>query len=356
MEIWLLDKDFTPLSVVDSFESLIWTDRFQEYGDFELYMGASSEALADFIPGRYFWYNGSENVMIIENIRISTDVENGDHLTVTGRSLVSILSRRIIWSQTNLTGNLQDGIEKLLNENLINPTDPNRKIDNFIFVKSEDPAITGLTLESQYMGDNLYDAITAVCAEANLGFKVTLNDANQFEFRLYSGVDHSYKQTLNPYVVFSEEFDNLVSADYKEEFSKYANVALVAGEGEGNDKKTTSVGSATGLDRREIFDDESSLSTNTSSGTMSAAEYNLALQQKGYEKIAEINKELKQFDCQIDATRTFLYVQDFYIGDLVTVANDYGLERQARILEYIQSEDVNGMKTYPKFEILDGEE
>ena len=92
----------------------------------------------------------------------------------------------------------------MLNENVISPSDSNRKISNFIFKESTDSAITKLKLEAQYTGDNLYDVIQKICEEQGIGFKITLNDKKQFVFELYAGFDRSYDQTENPYVIFSE--------------------------------------------------------------------------------------------------------------------------------------------------------
>lgn len=137
-----------------------------------------------------------------EKIQITSDTEDGNHVTVTGRSLESILDRRIVWGQKLLSGNLQNGIKTLLNENVISPSDSNRKIPNFIFKESTDPAITKLKLEAQYTGDNLYDVIQKICEEQGIGFKITLNDEKQFVFELYAGSDRSYDQTENPTLYF----------------------------------------------------------------------------------------------------------------------------------------------------------
>jgi hypothetical protein len=65
-----------------------------------------------------------------------------------------------------------------------------------------------------------------------------LNDDNEFVFDLYYGVDHSYEQSANPYIVFSDEYDNLLSSQYEEDYREIATDVLVAGEGEGIDRKT----------------------------------------------------------------------------------------------------------------------
>ena len=47
MEVWILDTDFSSVSVLDTFESLIWTDRYREYGDFEIFAFPTSQLLND---------------------------------------------------------------------------------------------------------------------------------------------------------------------------------------------------------------------------------------------------------------------------------------------------------------------
>ena len=95
-EMYILDESFAHIYLVDAFESMIWTDRYDEAGDFELYLSAESSALGYLKHGYYLWNKHSDRLMIIETIEITTDVENGSHCKVTGRSLESILDRRII--------------------------------------------------------------------------------------------------------------------------------------------------------------------------------------------------------------------------------------------------------------------
>ena len=133
MDIWVLDKTLEANDIVDTFNSLIWTDRYDEYGDFEIYTSVTDQALSLLQMDYYLQSRSSEHVMIIEEVLIDTDPENGNSVTITGRSLESLLSRRIVWTQTLLDGSVQDCIKKLLDENVISPKDVNRKIPNFVF-------------------------------------------------------------------------------------------------------------------------------------------------------------------------------------------------------------------------------
>ena len=355
MELLVLDTEFKSSDTLDIFESLIWTDRYFECGDFEIYTPAESEIMKMLPKGYYLYLKESEHIMIIEDVEIETDAEQGAHLKITGRSLESILDRRIIWGQTILSGSLQDGIKKLLNENVISPSDENRKIPNLNFRDSDDVRIKALTLEAQYYGDNLYDALVDICKSAGIGFKITLENTN-LVFSLYMGIDRSYSQTYNSYVVFSPGFDNLMNSNYIESIKTLKNVTLVAGEGEGSDRKTTTVylgsSSPSGLDRRELFTDASGVSQTVEGGTLSDTEYLSQLAQKGNEELSN-NTETVSFEGEVDISATYVYDSDYFLGDVVQVGNEFGNEARCRITEFVRSQDETGNEYYPTFETLD---
>lgn len=352
MELIVLNTALDAISMVDTYESFIWTDRYYAYGDFELYTIMKEDTLKYIKQDYYLQNRESEHVMIIEKILISSDVENGNHITVTGRSLESILDRRIIWGQKTLSGNLQNGIKNLLDECIISPTDNNRKIENFIFETSTDPAITGLTIDAQYTGDNLYDVIQKICEERNIGFKITLNDNKQFVFKLYMGTDRSYDQTDVPYVIFSPKFENIINSSYIESKSSLKNVTLIGGEGEGASRKYTTVGNGSGLDRREIFTDARDVSSDVGNGVvLTESEYTAQLKQRGKETLTK-NTDVTSFEGKVETTIMFKYGEDFFNGDVVQIANEYGHETKARILEIVMSENEDGISVYPTFKTI----
>jgi len=338
---------------------MIWTDRYNEYGDFEIYLALTnnSDILKYLKEDYYLWLKDSEHSMIIEDLSIDTDIEDGNHLIVTGRSLESILERRIIWGQKVLTGNLQDAIETLLNESIISPSITDRKIDNFIFEPSTDPRITGLTVDAQFTGDNLYVVIKTLCQSHNIGFKIVLNDNNQFVFSLYAGTDRSYNQNINPYVVFSPKFENIINSNYFTSKANLKNVTLVAGEGEGAYRKTTTVGSGSGLNRRELFTDARDISSNIEDGTLTTEQYIEKLKARGIKNLSEHTVKTA-FEGEVEATRLFKYGEDFFIGDIVQIANEYGHEGRVYISELIISQSEDRISIYPTFQIIqeEGEE
>ncbi len=69
-------------------------------------------------------------------------------------------------------------------------------------------------MDIQCIGDNLYDIVYVLCEDARIGFKILPAGAGGFSFQLYSGQDRSYSQNINPPVVFSSQFENLLESNY----------------------------------------------------------------------------------------------------------------------------------------------
>lgn len=219
MQAYLLDKQFFAKEILDEYDSFLWTDRYYECGEFEYYTGATQDKINAWTIGRYLRTSFSDRVMIIENRYIETDEEDGAKLKITGQSGEAILKRRVIIEKVayDKNTNVQGIIKELITKNFINPTDPKRKISNFIFEDSTDSRITAITLKKkkEFYGEEVYTVVQEMCEAYGLGFKVTLNDRNQFVFKLYIGTDRSYAQSALPWVIFSPEFDNIANTDYE---------------------------------------------------------------------------------------------------------------------------------------------
>jgi hypothetical protein len=300
------------------------------------------------------------HLMCIETIQIQTDVEDGDKFIFWGRSAESILDRRIVWDQTNLDGDFQNQCLKLLNDAILTPTDPDRKIANFIFTPSTDTNVTSLTIDTQFTGTSLYEAIKKVCDAQNVGFKILLNPDKQFEMTFYCGVNRSSDQTIVPYVVFSPRFDNLITSDYKYDGTNFKTITMVAGEGEGAERVKTSValpdGAGSGLKRYELYTDARDLSSTTDDPDVPLSEdkYLSLLENRGGSKLEEC-LVTSEFTGKTETTTLFQYKRDFELGDIVTTENAYGINTKSRISEIVISVDSEGVYLYPTFVTLEGE-
>ena len=347
MNIFVLNTNFETVDIIDSYESIIWTDRYNSSGDFEIYTPFDLKLIQFVKQDYYLTILESDHLMIVEGIEILSDAENGNHIRITGHSLESILNRRIIWTQTSVTGSLQDALKQLITAAIISPEIPERQISNFIFQDSEDTRITSLTLEQEYTGDTLYDVVVNACELNNVGFKITLNDSNQFVFQLYMGTDRSYDQTDTnyPYVVFSPNYENIINSNYVDSTELMKNITLVMGEDSGSSRKTITVGSGEGLTRRELYTDARDIPSEK------VTDYDEALRQRGLQGLIE-NSRTVNFEGEVEATKMFVYQEDFFMGDIIQISNEYGIEGAARVVEFVRSEDANGFKQYPTFQAI----
>lgn len=344
MNIYVLNESLERVGIVDGYASIIWTNRYYGYGDFELYLRAAPELITLLQEDYYLVREGKEdNAMIIEAIQITTDSENGNYLTIKGRCLKSLVYRRVIWEQTSLTGKMETCITRLLNENVINPKIADRKILNFSI---DNMTETGVNIDSQYTGDNLGETITAICQNYGFGWDVKLDrEKKRFLFVLYKGTDRSYNQKAIPWVVFSNDYENLLNTSYTYDKSKYANVAQVAGEGEGAARRVQTVGSAANLERYELYVDARDVSSND--GELSDTEYIAQLNERGLEKLAE-QTDTQNFEGET-VDYTYKYGEDYFLGDVVEVVNEYGMQASTRVIEVIESENESGIYTIPTF-------
>lgn len=342
MNLYVLSPNFTRIGVVDSYCSLIWTRRYQDTGDFEIYLPATSDYISLLKAENLIIRDDDDMVCVIEKITFSTDEENGDYLTVTGRSVESYLSRRIVWPQTILDGTAENAIRQLVTDNVIFPENDERRIPNIVlWTFNQFPE----RIDVQMTGDNLLEAIKEICATYNYGFKMVLDEVNgRFLFQIYKGTDRSTEQNETPFVMFSPDYENLVSTEYAYDNTNFKNVAYVAGEGEGKNRKSQIVGNATGLDRRELFVDARNISSND--GEITTETYNLQLCEQGKESLSQ-SIETAAFSGQIASTELYIYKTHYFVGDFVQVENGYGISVKAQILEVVECEDENGYTCLP---------
>lgn len=351
MNIYVLNRSFEIVSVIDDYASLIWTTRYYTSGDFELYVGAKKELLDILQVGYYlvrekdFTESGEfHNVMIIMNREIKTDAENGDAFIFSGKCLKSILDRRIILNQTvfSTSHTVEWDLWKLVKDNFTNASVSARVLE---IKEGTDSIINSHSIDMQITGKSVGEAFLDLCQTYGYGYELYIKN-NSFYMRLYEGLDRSYSQSTNPFVVFSQDFDNLLTCDYVENRDDYANVAIVAGEGEGTARKKQTVGTATGLDRIEIWVDARNASSNN--GQISEADYNAQLRQDGTDALKE-RGVTTSFEGEVNFNVNYELGVDYFLGDVVQIENNYGLTARARIIEIIESEDSNGQTLVPTF-------
>lgn len=345
MKVIIANTNFERIGMIENAE-VIWASRYYKTGDFELYMAATEDNLSYIAQGFYVIRDDDEdNIGVIEDFTINSTPEDGDKITVTGRFASGFyLNSRVVSQQTQMSGNVQKSIRNLVTTNIVNPIDTKRKID-FIELGNVDNSITE-KLTMQTTGDNLLTKVEEISEAMGVGFKMPLRDEKLY-FEMYKGINRSYSQYENPWIIFSDEYDNLKNCEYIQTTSNITNFAYVAGEGEGIDRKIVTAYSSneepTGANRREIWVDQRNISSNNEDIT--EEELTEQMRIEGIENLVGISEA---FDGEI-SLQGYKYGKpenggDFYLGDIVTIQKKSwnGMYINTRVIEVIENENSSG--------------
>lgn len=365
MELITLNSQFQDLKLIENYDSLIWSERFNTMSDFQLQTG-DTDRFMDILPeGTVVSLRESTVPMIVETHQIDRKKNQPEVLTIKGRSFESILDRRA--SIKALIGGSADWaviakipsdvayyainqicvvgvasvndifpssiVQFLTPADYLTTTGPNRSYSiprgnllatvlQLLQTESKaDPATTPATPEVVPHG---IQSIRPNASGTAIGVKI------------YTGTDRSDK------VYFDGTRDLLDDGSYL--FSKVgsATTAYVIGA-------TTAVAlekgvaAPSGMDRRVILVD------GASSGVANEA----SLIESGKTSLTEA-KETAMFDGSINQELSpYVYGVDYFLGDTVKMVGDYGLDEKARVTEYIRSEDKTGSKSYPTLVTID---
>lgn len=330
----IMGPTFEKIAEIDDYISFIWTTRYYAPGDFELC--APISRIEELQPHNYVKRPNDNCPCIIEKIEIKRTDEGQEMVIATGRSLESILERRVIANQQQITGSVISSISSLLGYNAISPTDNARKLPNFY---SGNTSESTATVDAQYLGQNLLETISNLCETFSIGMKCTNDSGSDIWFETFDGKDRSIDQSTNARVIFSDDYDNLINCDYVKTIEGYCTDVLVGGEGEGTSRTLvwSAKDSMTGLSRYEKFLDASSAVSNDHIITQET--YEKQLEGLG---LAELTEYTTAFSGEVNFDSVNFGI-DVQIGDIVTIQNrKWGMYINTRILEVIESVGEDG--------------
>lgn len=381
--LYVLDQTFTTKMVIDVFSDLVWTERYRGYGEFEVTMPVSDNVLANCHMDDYMALGWTDTLMIVETIATHTDPVNGDTMTISGRSLESILDRRILLNDV-FGSILSDGtptnvgvhaaLKTMITNYFISPTDTKRRIPKFSFKDSTDSRVTSLTMGSfRDRGANVYDKIKSICDDKDLGFRINAIDGGGFQFELYFGTDRSWDQEDRFPVTFSDSFENLINSDYLESKTNYKSVVYIGWDWhydmtipfkDGEETKYTTIPrygdvitdsarstDAEGLARREFYVDDENGTYEIGNAT-NISKYTEQVRNKGPMYLTDYDIET-MFEGDVEYARQFVYGKDYFLGDIVQLENKYGQTGKCRVTEIVFTWNASGQSLTPTFSTLE---
>ena len=365
IEVYKMTSDGESLTITleavcDSFSSLLWDIEYYQCGKFEVYIAANPRNIEIFKNGRIVGRDDDkEHFGIIESVKIETDAENGDYLTVSGRFLMCLLERRIIYPTCSFTSqkSYSDIVHAVVSQNAIR--DDNRRIPGLSL-----GSVSGECWEQktklQVSYDNLMKWVYTICEKiggtTNIRLKKIIGEQYEMVLDLSEGTDRSIAQKENPHIIFSDGYTNLLSFTYSSDISAQRNFAYVLGKGEGAERKRTTFfdgDEPSFLERFEVYVDAKDMADeqqeNGETKPISQEEYIELLKERGKENII-LPMNASESQIAVQSTQ-FRYNTDYFVGDYVTVEHRrFGLrQNKIQIIGMIESFDQNGRNLTPTF-------
>lgn len=352
--IEILDRNFKRLDVLRHYTFSQYNMKFRGIGTFTI--NAPLELNTIFLNRNeqyYLLFNGNVHPVVgkVEDVKKESEDEE-NKLTITGRLALFILTKRIVSGTINTSGTTLEHMEKLVTENIIQASS-----SRSLFIKIDDSAVNKGKLskvDRQVTGGYVWDEFEALLEQDKIGVELypkivptySFNDvfSNVLGWTLMfsSGIDRTKGNADgNVPVIFSQQLSNINRVDYERNVENHCNIAYVAGEGEGNDRKWYEISInqneqqiANNWERSELWVDARDIQSEDDEGNkLTEEQYKVLINQRAEEKAVENDIQESYEATVITKNKRYVYGKDYFLGDFVTVVDtQLGLEFDVQII------------------------
>lgn len=317
------------LGMLEGYDSVLVEEWAFKAGSFSLVTVLTEQNRPLLAKEHIIWLSG-DTAGIIEYIHTETAEDGQSTMTVKGSLLSGLLRRRVLWGLYHLKGSPTKVMCDMVADCAITPTRGNteaRKLQGLRLM--ETPPEDTREIMKQKTGGALLDSLEEIGRATTTAFGVSFDPARpSMVFWVRQGVDRTKHQEAVEPVFYGTELDDVLASEYAYDASGYKNLAFIAGEGEGADRKTlvvsrTGQAEPSGITRRELFIDARDLQSDADpEHPMTEEEYWKALRLRGEERLADAQL-VQSFSAVVRTIDpTYLYGVDFFLGDTITVADE----------------------------------
>ncbi|MBQ6127088.1 siphovirus ReqiPepy6 Gp37-like family protein [Candidatus Saccharibacteria bacterium] len=305
MECNIYDKTLTKVGIISDFVSMRWAEQYSDTGSFYLTVNKDAETLSLLQKGIFIGVRPYDTLMYI----YSTEDKNGQ-IWAYGAEAKWLLTQRV-YDGKLVCSNVESTLKTAVMAQRPLP----------ILGTAPDRGLTG-RITSQRSYATLFDMSKAWCDSVGYGFRLVHDRAARLlRYDVYEG-------QVQPNAVYSEKYRNMQNLVRTQSEKMLANVAIVRGGGEGEDRTKVYVGdtTSTGFERQELYVDARDIVFDENEMTQS--EYEDMLRARGSEKLAEkVAVDEITFDISSDDYGTVVH-----LGDTIRCSlPEYGLTASVRI-------------------------
>lgn len=359
-------------------DTLLWTERFQDLGDFELHTQAIA-GVKQLLPERSMCtLRDTNEIMWVDSHEIDASEDGPDELIVKGRSLEWILMRRI-WTNAPYGKSIamakkysvRQAVEAWVWNAICNGSGDDRiktsasypvanQLPNVIVTDSVPPSSDGPNQARKVQNGYVYDQMRTFLSSGKLGIRIirpngtkgrkvhidsdgtfntdSVSDIDDLRFDFYKGRDISDR------VVFSWKAGHLDEPTYLFSSEQLMTGAFV--DGDPRDHYYTDpdivAGTNSGWNRLDGYVDGGTKDSGEDSD-----DFEESLEDLGLKTVRKDGAHINSIDATISPNINFKYGKDYRLGDRVAVQGQYGAHDKKWVTEFIRSQDADGEKAYP---------
>lgn len=372
--LWIFNENLRRVGSLRKYEMAQWNNKFRDIGTFSINARYVDENLFLLDKTKTYYvllymsndktksdsWNTLHNVFgKIEKVSKEND-EDADYpstIKVEGRLMPFLFSKRVIagtfdYKNMELIAYVTDLITRCFEKNT------ERYVDMNISCQKDNKVYEDTFITKQITGGQLWEELSDYFEQYKLGIAIApkmdktfelsseygehlsgLSNVAGFEVHIKTGVDRTRGNGLNT-VIFSKSLSNIKRASYSYNSESDMNVAYIAGEGAGEERKwyeiqKDSENKKSAWNREELWIDARDIqSEGENDTTLTDEEYNKLIEQRAYEKFQE-NSVMDEYSATVNEhNQRYVYMRDYDLGDWVTIQDrDLSIEIDAQIVE-----------------------
>jgi hypothetical protein len=372
--LWIFNENLRRVGSLRKYETAQWNNKFRDIGTFSINARYVDENLFLLDKTKTYYvllymsndktksdsWNTLHNVFgKIEKVSKEND-EDADYpstIKVEGRLMPFLFSKRVIagtfdYKNMELIAYVTDLITRCFEKNT------ERYVDMNVSCQKDNKVYEDTFITKQITGGQLWEELSDYFEQYKLGIVIApkidktfelsseygehlsgLSNVAGFEVQIKTGVDRTRGNGLNT-VIFSKSLSNIKRASYSYNSESDMNVAYIAGEGEGAERKwyeiqKDSENKKSAWNREELWIDARDIqSEGEDDTTLTDEEYDKLIEQRAYEKFQE-NAIMDEYSATVNEhNQRYVYMRDYDLGDWVTIQDrDLSIEIDAQIVE-----------------------
>jgi hypothetical protein len=356
MQVFKLNATHNPSDSVNDFETLVWTERYQEAGDFKLEVKNDISILTALPKGCLISHTDTREVMIVENHEIKRDSDKNLKVTLSGRSFETFAENRptagsflALYDSGTGDANVETTAvlsschisAALLQGCLVDGVAPAADVIPDLTV-DEVMRVHDTAMAQVIKRGHVYGRVLEFLQLSKAGLRTTRPiGATDMVLSVHDGIDRTAT------IVFYAQFEDLEDAEYFTSIKNYKNYARIAAHTYARLYRHRDIGSdLTGLNRRVMYIEADDIEGDYTPGT--ASDVISARAQSGLDE----RKEISLIQAKISLTAKPKFKIDYDVGDLVKVFGEFSAPQTMRVTEHILTADKDGVKGYPALSVV----